>query len=315
MNAIELKAYAKINLMLDVTGRREDGYHTVDMVMAQVDLCDRIVLKTESAANPQKEFLPSVCLDIVGADLAADSTNLAWKAAVLMQGVYREQTGRTAPAVQIRIEKKIPIAAGLAGGSADGAAVLIGLNQLWKMKLTLPELMTLGCRLGADVPFCLMGQAALQPELGLEGGASCARAQGIGECLTPLPPLSLWALLIKPESLALSTAEVYQALDELEETVSLPHPEVSVFVEQLKKQNVEKIFPVMGNLLEKVVLFRYPIVKYTKNKINTKAGAACALMSGSGPTVFGLYRTEADCRTGWAAVKDEFPCAKVVRLL
>lgn len=309
MKQREQKAYAKINLALDVTGRREDGYHLVDMIMNQVDLWDTVRVETEESIG---EFMrkEKIFLSISGADLAADSTNLAWKAAECIGEIWKQKNNTEIPAVRIFIKKRIPMAAGLAGGSADCAAVLLGLNALWNLQLSLEELMEIGLRLGADVPFCLMGQAAADSTLGVSGGGVCARAEGIGEKLTVLKAPSLWVLLVKPD-LSLSTGEIYRKLDLMP---SYSHPCMDVVVQALEQGNLQKVFENSANVLENSAAFEYPIIKYTKNKIKTKTGASYTAMSGSGPTVFGLYFTPEQCRKGAELMEEEFSAVYAVAL-
>jgi 4-diphosphocytidyl-2-C-methyl-D-erythritol kinase len=191
----------------------------------------------------------------------------------------------------INIEKRIPVAAGLGGGSADCAAVLHGLNRLWELSLDLGTLMTLGAGLGADVPFCLSGQAAANEELRLNGdpmAGTCAVASGIGERIEPVTPLKAWVLLSKP-SISLSTAQVYGGLklDEIRE-----RPNTEELVAGLREGNLYKISKNMTNVLENYSLKEYPVIMYTKNKIIQDGKAYKALMSGSGPTVFGLFTSK-----------------------
>lgn len=311
MNAITVKAYAKINLSIDVLGKRGDGYHEILTVMGQVDLFDTVRVswpeshKTEETpqngddgkdddrnGDDGKDVLISLSTNLPY--LPTDSGNLAYKAAELMVKEYgREKTGR----IHIEIEKKIPVAAGLAGGSADCAAVLHALNKLWDLKLGLGTLMALGAALGADVPFCLAGQAALNKELNLKEepqASTCAVASGIGERLEPATPLKAWVLLSKPP-VSLTTAQVYEGLDLLE----IPErPDTAELAAGLREGNYFKISKNMTNVLENYSLKEYPSIVYTKNKIAQEGKAYKTLMSGSGPTVFGLYTSK---RKGMAA--------------
>lgn len=286
MREITLHGYAKVNLAIDVLGKRADGYHEVHMVMAQVDLWDQITLLWEDHRQSVEPL--QISLSTNRAQLPTDAGNLAYRAAQKMA----EQPGAPKNGkLSIEIEKYIPIAAGLAGGSADAAAVIHGLNAVWGLRLRLDELQGIGVALGADIPFCLAGQAVLNPCLGLQdepGAATWAVASGIGEKLTPLPSLEYWVLLSKPP-VELSTAEVYQGLDLSDRT---DHPDIEELVEGIKENNWAKIEKNMRNLLEIYSLKEYPDIMYTKNKMEASGHSLKVLMSGSGPTVFGLYASQ-----------------------
>jgi len=285
MSEISVKAHAKINLSLDVTGKRPDGYHNVSMVMQMIDLHDTVTIIAEPA-EPQETMIR---LSSGRPDLPGDQGNIAFRAAEL----FAEATGKAID-VAIIIEKRIPVAAGLAGGSTDAAAVLLGLNILCDGGFSIPELMAMSVRLGADVPFCVMGNAAaggLDPS---KHARSCALAEGIGEKLTPvvgnheeeiLPLLQrIWILLSKPP-IDVSTARVYGALD----FASIGRrPDNSELIAGLLENDLEKVRKNMVNVLENVTLKEYAIVMYTKNNI-VRTQPLAALMSGSGPTVFALF--------------------------
>lgn len=250
-------APAKINLSLDVTAKRPDGYHEVDMVMQSIDLADEIYL----SANDRGDIV----IDVSEPRVPSDRRNLAWRAAELLQ-----QTAGVSHGVTIRIEKKIPMAAGLAGGSSDAAAVLTGLNEMWKLGLSKAELMDLGLKLGADVPFCIDGQTS--------------RAQGIGERLRAVRSrLSCPVLIVTPD-IEVSTAWVYQHLD-LKQIQR--HPQMEKVLEAIETGNLDELSCNWGNVLENVVLSAFPIVAELKHKL-TECGMKHILMSGSGPTVFVL---------------------------
>ncbi len=300
MNEITIKAYAKINLSIDVLGKRPDGYHEVLMVMEQVDLYDLVRVAWQKERKPADKAQNEddknirINLSVNLSYLPADGGNIAYKAAELMAKQYG---GDEAGWITVDIEKRIPVAAGLAGGSADCAAVLHALNRIWDLKLDLGTLMKLGTELGADVPFCLAGQAALNEELNLRKdpmAGTCAVASGIGEKLEPVTPLHAWVLLSKP-SISLSTAQVYGGLVLQEIT---ERPNTAELVAGLKERNFYKISKNMTNVLENYSLKEYPTIVYTKNKIVQEGKAYKALMSGSGPTVFGLYTSR---RKGIAA--------------
>lgn len=257
MTKIYEKAPAKINLVLDVLSKREDGYHEVEMVMTMVDLADRLELeelqRDQIVLGSQAGFIP------------LDEKNLAFQAARLLKQRYDVKKG-----VYIYLDKQIPVAAGLAGGSSDAAAALRGLNRLWGLGLSDTELETLGAELGSDVPFCVRGGTAL--------------ATGRGERLQRLEsPPQCWVVLAKPP-INVSTADVYGRfrLSEVER-----HPSVPDMLSALREGSFEQMCGALGNVLEKVTLAHYPEVRQIKD-VMTRLGADGVLMSGSGPTVFGL---------------------------
>lgn len=283
MDSITLKAYAKINLTLDVIGKRPDGYHLVQMIMQQIDLHDEITLS-------RKENGITLASDSVY--IPADPQNLAWRAVTLMQETLGLDQG-----VHIAIRKQIPVAAGLAGGSTDAAAVIHGYSALCGLSLTLEEKMALGLRLGADVPFCLMGGAAL--------------AEGIGERLTPIGGLKDgWLVICKP-NFGVSTREVYTSLcwDQVKH-----HPDTAAMLSALESGPVYSIAPLLGNVLEEVTLKKYPEVKQLKDKM-LQYGAEGALMSGSGPTVFGLFRNAEKAKNASANLKRFYRQTYVVKTI
>ncbi|SFA49465.1 4-diphosphocytidyl-2-C-methyl-D-erythritol kinase [Parageobacillus thermantarcticus] len=253
-----VKAPAKINLSLDVLHKRPDGYHEVKMVMTTIDLADRIELipRSDDAIQiiSQNRFVPD------------DDRNLAYQAAKVLKDTFGIKQG-----VAISITKNIPVAAGLAGGSSDAAATLRGLNKLWRLGLTLDELAELGAQIGSDVPFCVYGGTAV--------------ATGRGEKIMPIAsPPPCWVILAKP-SIGVSTAEVYRNL-KLDE---IRHPDVDGMVEAIESQDYAAICKLVGNVLEEVTLKMHPEVAHIKEQMK-RFGADAALMSGSGPTVFGLVQ-------------------------
>lgn len=257
-NTVILKALAKINLGLDVLGRRENGYHDVKMVMQTIYLYDNVTIsKTEE---------PGIQIESNLFYLPVDENNIAYKAAKKLMDEFQIQEG-----VHIVLEKHIPVAAGMAGGSSNAAAVLVGMNRLFSLGLSQEELMERGVSLGADVPYCVMRGTVL--------------AEGIGEILTPLPPLPKCYVLIAKPSISVSTKHVYEKLDskEIEE-----HPDIDGILEGLENGNLRKIADSMGNVLEKVTIEEYPVIEDIKRTMK-EAGALNAMMSGSGPTVFGLF--------------------------
>lgn len=258
---ISEKAPAKINLSLDVIRRRDDGYHELEMVMTMIDLADRVDLFAVDH--------PTIRIESSSGLIPTDSRNLVYRAAALLKERYRIPYG-----VSIYIQKNIPVAAGLAGGSSDAAATLRGLNRLWNLGLTLDELARIGAEVGSDVPFCLYGGTAL--------------ATGRGEKLTPLPsPPACWVVLAKP-FVNVSTKEVYEALDVSQ---IRRRPRTKEMVQAVKAQDYDKICQLAYNVLEPVTMNMYPEVRLYKQLI-TRFGADAVLMSGSGPTVFALLRQE-----------------------
>ncbi len=283
MSSVQLKVYAKINMSLDVTGVREDGYHELMSVMQAVDLCDEITLSVSPASGN------SVVLKTDHPEIPADSSNTAWKAAEKMLAIRSQilrERGETESGirVEISISKNIPVAAGLAGGSADAAGVILGLNSLLDLQLRLDQLRAAGETIGADVPFCIMAAAGQQPSLGVRGGAACALAEGIGEILTPLRSVVFWIVLAKPP-VSVSTAEVYRIYD----TVTVRrHPDTSNLIEGMTSGNMQKIKSSMGNVLENVTFNLCPQSRELKQRMGEK-GSIAAMMSGSGPTVYALF--------------------------
>lgn len=255
------KAYAKVNIGLDVLRRRPDGYHELKMIMQTVDIFDDLTFERE------KE--PGIRLRIDGADLPADESNLVHKAAALMI-----EEGQISEGVAITVTKRIPIAAGMAGGSADAAAAMRGLNVLFEMGYSAGALRELGVRLGADIPYCISGGTML--------------SEGIGEVLTPLPaPPECYLVVAKPD-IDVSTAFVYQNL----RADSLPfHPDIDGMAKALAAGDLRGITDRMGNVLETVTVPAYPVVDRIKRRMR-ELGAENALMSGSGPTVFGIYKEQ-----------------------
>jgi len=259
MDSITVNAYAKINLGLDVLRRRADGYHDVRMIMQSLDLHDIITitkLPTEGITiKTNLSYLPN------------DQGNLIYKAAALFLDTLSLEEG-----LDLRLEKNIPVAAGLAGGSSDAAATLKGLNTLYQAGLSTEELMKLGVKIGADVPYCLMLGTAL--------------SEGIGELLTPLSPIpSCYILLVKPD-ISVSTRYVYE---NLRLTETLLHPDIARMRVSLETGDLNTLARNMDNILQSVTTKDYPIINEIKHKM-LELGALTSLMSGSGPTVFGIYK-------------------------
>ena len=262
MNSISLKSRAKINLSIDVIGKREDGYHIVEMIMQTIDLYDDIKLKELEEDNI---IIKSECSYI-----PLNEDNIVYKAAKLIKEKMDIKKG-----IEIFIKKNIPVAAGMAGGSSNAAAVLVGLNELWKLGLSKDELRDLGLKLGADVPFCIEGGTAL--------------AEGIGEKLTYIKGINkdVNILVCKPD-IFVSTKEVYQSLDikNIEK-----RPDNKLLIEKLKNDDIVSVSNNMVNVLEEVTSKKYSDIKVIEDII-AKSGAMGTMMSGSGPTVFGFFDNE-----------------------
>lgn len=272
MNEISLKALAKINLGLDVVRRREDGYHEVRMIMQTIHLYDRLEIKKTGSADITMEtnlsFLPT------------NENNLVYKAAKLLKDEFEIKEG-----VHVNLKKHIPVAAGMAGGSTDAAAVLYGMNRMFGLGFSKKELMERGVKIGADVPYCLMRGTAL--------------AEGIGEDLSALPPMVKCPVLIAKPSVNVSTKFVYENLKLDDTTV---HPDIDALVADIQAQDLKKIAADMGNVLETVTIPNYPVIADIKQHM-LEHGAINAMMSGSGPTVFGLFEKEETAQEAFTAMK------------
>lgn len=255
---MRLRALAKINLGLDVIGKREDGYHEVRMIMQTINMYDQLEIDIREepgiAITTNLPFVPT------------NENNLVHKAAKLLMDEFGIDRGIT-----VDLQKFIPVAAGMAGGSSDAAATMIGVNRLFGLGLTVRQLMERGVRIGADVPYCLLRGTAL--------------AEGIGEELRPLPPCPECYVLIGKPAVSVSTRLVYEKLDALE---SVNHPDIDRMLEGLQWHNLNKVADYMGNVLEEVTIPSYPVIEEIKQHMKDH-GAVNAMMSGSGPTVFGLF--------------------------
>lgn len=275
MAKIEIKARAKINLTLDILGKRPDGYHEVEMVMQAIELHDIVTLEEKSTGIEVTTDHPS---------LVSEQDNIAYKSAWLLKDEFGIDKG-----IKIHIHKNIPVAAGLAGGSTDAAAVLKGLNRLWDLELGEEQLAARGAMIGSDVPFCLRGGTAL--------------AQGRGELLSYLPDApELWLVLAKP-ALEVSTAEVYRYYEPLKVS---KRPDTTAMIRSLRERDSGGILENLVNVLESVTLDRYPVVLELKNALE-KAGVRHALMSGSGPTVFGIVREHQEAQEIARRLKETVP--------
>lgn len=258
MDKMELKALGKINLGLDVLGKRPDGYHDVRMVMQTIYLYDQITI------TKRKE--PGIGLSTNLFYLPVNENNLAYRAAKLLMDEFEIRSG-----VDIFLEKHIPVAAGMAGGSSNAAAVLYGINRMFDLGLSMEELMKRGVSLGADVPYCIMRGTVL--------------AEGIGEILTPLPPMPRCQIVVAKPPVSVSTKMVYEKIDSRR---IVEHPDIDGIIDGLKEGDVTKIASRMGNVLEQVTVEEYPVIDKIKKLMN-EGGAKGAMMSGSGPTVFGIF--------------------------
>lgn len=293
MGSIALKTYAKINLSLDVTGVREDGYHEVAMVMQAVNLYDEMKIRISPAEKS------SITLKTDKYYIPVDDRNTAYKAAQVILDEF------TPEPVEIRIDigKRIPAAAGLAGGSSNAAGVLIGLNVLLKLGLDLEGLCRLGLRIGADVPFCIMSMVYAERSYGVEGGSACALAEGIGEVLTPLPSADAWIVLAKPP-VGVSTPAVYKALDAVS---GYAHPDTEAVINCVKNGDITGIKEKTGNVLEVVTVRDFPVVAELMEKMRAAAAELelnpLIMMSGSGPTVFAVFTEQKDAEALYEALK------------
>lgn len=259
MDRVEERAYGKINLSLDVRGRRENGYHDVSMVMQTVDIYDIISL---NKLENEDEIKLTANVD----NIPLDETNIVYKAVKLVKEEYGINEG-----VLAHIEKHLPIAAGMGGGSSDCAAALRGMNRLFELGLSDEKLEELGVRLGADVPFLIKGGIAL--------------AEGIGEKLTTLSAFPECVLVIAKPDLGVSTKEVYEAFDGLKE---VNHPDIGKLVNSLGNTKLKDIVKLLGNVLEEVTVNKYKIIEKIKTLL-LENDAVFSMMTGSGPTVFGIF--------------------------
>lgn len=282
MNSITLKSRAKINLSIDVLGKRQDGYHLVEMIMQTIDLYDLIEINEKD--NDQ------ITIKSTSDEIPLDCNNLVYKAANLIKKTFNINKG-----VEIHIKKNIPVAAGMAGGSSNAAAVLVGLNKLWNLNLSNQQLEKIGLKLGADVPFCINGGAVL--------------ASGIGEELTPIKGLTkdVCILVCKPD-LFVSTKEVYECIDSKDID---KRPNNKFLIECLKNEDTRQLAENMFNVLEGVTMDKHPVIQQIKD-IMTNNRALGAMMSGSGPTVFGLYENREDAVKCKAILEKQFKQTFVV---
>lgn len=280
MLEIRLKALAKINLGLDVLRRREDGYHEVRMVMQTLKMYDKITMK--KTQEPGIEIKSNLFY------VPENENNLAYRAAKLLMDEFHLEEG-----VFIDLQKFIPVAAGMAGGSADAAAVLYGMNRMFQLKLSKQQLMKRGVQIGADVPYCIMRGTVL--------------AEGIGERLTPLSPMPACSVVVAKPPISVSTKFVYEnlELDKIDR-----HPQIDIVLEGLREGNLHKVAANMGNVLETVTIPNYPVIAEIRDQM-LEMGALNAMMSGSGPTVFGICRERETAENIAAAIRKEEPADAV----
>lgn len=382
MGTITIRAYAKINLALDVLGKLDNGYHELRMIMQQIDLFDdvKVSVSEEERKEPvtgedhgasvlgedhgasvsekdngigtdpaNRESRFAINVSMIGSDVPGDKSNLAYRAAEAMIEAFHpsllldggsdcgpdreSDCGSDGGAdcrsdrglddgsdrgsddrmqiINIKINKNLPVAAGLAGGSTDAAAVILALAHLWDLDVTLKDLFEVGKKVGSDIPFCIAGNAMGNERLGFSGdpdASFCCEATFDGTELAPVPPFDSWLVLCKPE-IGVSTAEVYRGIDE---SPVLTHPDIDSMKGALQAGNNLKIAILMGNVLENYTLEKYPVVKSIKDEMMEKRTIITALMSGSGPTVFGLCKSRQDAVDAAGEMKkpgrEIFPC-------
>ena len=284
MEVVRTRAHGKINLGLDVLRKREDGYHEVRTIMQRVGLYDGIEIQCLGNLGAMRHIGIETNLKY----LPANENNLAYRAAELLM----DEFGIT-ESIHIKIRKMIPVAAGMGGGSADAAAVLKGINRMFDLHLTEAELMERSIKLGADVPYCVMGGTAL--------------AEGIGEILTPIPPMQECIIVLARASISLSTRIVYGNLnvDEIKN-----HPDIDGMIDSIYRNDLRGMAGRLGNVLEEVTVAEYPVIGEIK-QIMLNMGALNAVMSGSGPTVFGVFDDVYIAKNAYMALKSNRECRQV----
>lgn len=288
MESITLNAYAKINLGLDIVGRLPNGYHTVDMVMNQVELHDTVTVEKSDTGFSMDMVVESDNNQIL--DLPCDDTNLCIKAAKAILEYANIETG-----VKIHLIKRIPVSAGMAGGSTDAAAVLSGINQLYNLDLTVEQLCDIGVKIGADVPYCIVG--------------GTMRAEGIGEVLSELPALPPVDILIAKPPVGVNTKLAYQQFDSIDDPY---HPNIQELVKKLvDKNSIHDLISYMSNSFEQFIIPERPEIADIKN-IMSDNGSLLSLMTGSGPTVIGFYDNADALNRSYEAVKASHLAADIV---
>ena len=269
---LEKKAYAKINLGLDVTGKRDDGYHIVRMIMQNVDLYDTLTFEDNETGE--------ICLTASSEKIPTDESNLICKVALQLKKEFGVSKG-----ANIHLVKRIPVAAGMAGGSTDGAAAYVALNELWNLGLDKKKLCELAVKLGADIPYCIIGGTAL--------------AEGIGEELTVISDMPACHIVIAKPAIDVSTGWVYK---ELESRKIIEHPDIDGIRAAIEDGNIKAMCSLIGNVLESVTAGKYTVIGDIE-KILEDSGAVGAFMTGSGPTVFAVFDDEDKAKNGYEAVK------------
>ena len=272
MDTVTMQAYAKINLGLDVVGRLPNGYHEVRMIMQNVKICDTLTFT--------KDETDAITITTDDRELPVGEDNLIYKAVLLLRELSGDHTG-----VKIHLQKRIPIAAGMAGGSTDAAATLLGVNQLLGLGISKEVLQEKSVRIGADVPYCVLGQTAL--------------SEGIGEKLTPIVSPPQAHLVVAKPDINVSTPVVYRKLDSKE---SYAHPDIDGMLDAIRRQDLAGITDRLGNVLELVTIEDYPVIAQIKQTL-LQRGAKGALMSGSGPSVFGIFDDVEKAKQAYDALK------------
>ena len=271
---MKLRALAKINLGLDVTGKRPDGYHEVRMIMQNIQMFDQLEI--------ERSEQPGIRIETNLSFLPCNENNLVYKAADLLMKEFDIREG-----LDVKLSKFIPVAAGMAGGSSDAAAVMVGVNRMFQLGLSVGELMERGVKIGADVPYCIMRGTAL--------------AEGIGEKLSVLPPMPKCYILIAKPGISVSTKFVYENLH-ANDLRPEQHPDVDAMIRAMEKKDLGLLASRMGNVLETVTVPAYPVIDEIK-RFMVEHGALGAMMSGSGPTVFGIYDTRGKARQAYRELR------------
>jgi len=288
LKTVTVEAPAKINLGLDIIGRRNDGYHLLRMIMQTVSLYDEItVWKVDSGVSMEIEYDSN---DTNHANLPVDDNNLCIKAAKLMIDKYGLNYG-----FKIRLLKRIPSEAGLAGGSSDAAAVMIGIRNLMSLDATDRDLAEIGLSIGADVPYCVLKGTML--------------AEGIGEKLTRLDDMPVTDVLLVKPNVAVSTAEAYHRIDA---SGDLKHPEIDEIISELNLQDLSDLGNKMGNVFEDMVIDTYPVIRELKQELREQ-GAFGALMSGSGSCCYGLFKDKDELNNAYLYFKKKYPAYQVYK--
>ncbi len=326
MKKVRLNSYAKINLSLDIKGIRSDGYHEVETFMQQIDFCDEVLVRWYTFEERQKENKGGETSEETLIEVSTnkpylprDERNLAYRAAQLMLEHFRE--GHAGGRIRIDIKKRIPVAAGLAGGSANAASVILALNKLWGLKLDVAKMLKLGQELGADVPFCIMGQARANLCLGSKinkdsMAANAAIGRGIGGDLTPATSVRAYVILAKPP-ISISTREVYENIDEEilragENGRKVHHADAEIIASAIKSGNYGELGIEMGNILELYTLKRYPEVAILRNDMANCYNPIKVMMSGSGPTLFALYSDYHIAYNAWEKIEAKNPATYLI---